>query len=312
MSSQLVSLQDKLLSNVATGLFPKSSICEQILPKLSVKETTGKIGKYGNSHLRIVQSVVGGKGKYRQVDSVTRSTTGYEIEGHGLVDIVTKEDYRNVLAPFKAEEDVTLAVSTILWIEKEKALADQLSSTSVLTQNTTLVGADQWNEHVSSAPLDDITTAHLAVYDGCGEEANTAIMSKRVWEYLSYHPQFLDALGFKENRPGGLTEQELAKVLKVDKLLIGKMKYNSAKEGQTDVLSDVWGKDFVLAVCPNSPAIGQVSLGYHLGYDGEQPRKVYKQSLFNPPGATEILVEDSYDQLLVNVNAAYLIKNAVA
>lgn len=310
--SQLVSLQDKLLSNVATGLFPKSSICEQILPKLTSKETTGKIGRYGNQHLRIVQSVKGGKGKYRQVDSVTRSTTGYDIEGHGLTDLVTKEDYRNVLAPFKAEEDVTLALSTILWVEKEKALADQLGNTSVLTQNTTLVGADQWNNHVSSAPLDDITLAHLAVYDGCGEEANTAIMSKEVWDYLSYHPQFLDALGFKQNRPGGLTEQELAKVLKVQKLLIGKMKYNSAKEGQSDVLSSVWGKNFVLAVCPETPAIGQISLGYHVMYEGEAPRKVYKQSLFNPPGATEILVEDSYDQLLVQVNAAYLVKNAVA
>lgn len=310
--SQLVALQDKLLSNVATGLFPKSSICEKVLPIITAAETTGKIGKYGNQHLRIVQSVVGGKGKYRQVDSVTRSTTGYDIEGHGLSDIVTKEDYRNVLAPFKAEEDVVMALQTILWLEKEKALADSLGSTSVLTQNTTLAGSSQWNNHVSSSPLNDIITAHAAVYDGCGEEANTAIMSKEVWDYLSYHPQFLDALGFKHNRPGGLSEAELAKVLKVEKLLIGKMKYNSAKEGQSDVLTSVWGKNFVLAVCPDKAAIGQISLGYHVQYEGEQPRKVYKQSLFNPPGATEVLVEDSYDQLLVQVAAAYLIKDAVA
>lgn len=310
--SQLVAIQDKLLTQVATGYFPKKYISESILPMLASAETTGKIGKYGKQHLRIVNTVVAGKGRYRQVDSVVRSTTGYDIEGHGLSDIVTKEDYRNVLQPFKAEEDVTLALQTILWLEKEKGLADQLGNTSVITQNDTLSGTGQWNDHVSSEPLDDIIVGRQAVYDGCGEEPNTAIMSKEVWDYLSYHPQFLDALGYKQNRPGGLTEAEIAKVLQVDKLLIGKAKYNSGKEGQTDVLSSVWGKNFILAVCPDKPAIGQLSLGYTVRYDGEAPRKVYKQSLFNPPGATEILVEDSYDQLLVDVSCAYLIKNAVA
>jgi hypothetical protein len=39
---------------------------------------------------------------------------------------------------------------------------------------------------------------------------------------------------------------------------------------------------------------------------------VFKNAIDNPPNATEIIVLDRYQQLLSSVNAAYLIKDAVA
>ncbi len=312
MSTQLRAIVDKLLTGVASGYVPKKYLSEMILPVVTSKETTGKLGKYGTSHLRILNTVKGGKGKFRQVDSIVRDTTGFEIEGHGLSDLVTKEDYRNVIDPFKAEEDVVLALQTLLWLEKEKALADQLGNTAVLTQNVTLAGNQQYNDYLNSDPIADFSTARAAVYDGCGEVPNAMILSWDVWNKLRFHPQILDNLGFKENRPGGLKEQELAAAAGVEKVMIGEAKYESAQEGQTSSLASVWGKNIVFAVIPERPQVMQVSLGYTVRHEGEAPRKVYKEAKFNPPGATEILVEDSYDQLFSNVNAAYLIKSAIA
>lgn len=312
MSTQLRAQYDKPLTKVASGYFPKKYISELILPVVYSAETTGKLGKYGTSHLRIVNTVKGGKGRYRQVDSLVRSDVGYEIEGHGLLDMVTKEDYRNVQDPFKAEEDMVKAIQTILYLEKEKGLADQLGNTAVLTQNVTLSGTDQFNNYLDSDPIGKFQTARLAIYDGCGEEPNKVVMGKAVWEYLRYHPAILSALGFKDNRPGGLKEAELASAMGVDEVLIGTAKYESAKEGVSSSLASVWGKNIIFMVSPSKPEVGQVSLGYTVRYEGEEPRKVYKQAAFNPPGATDVLVEDNYDQLFSNVNAAYLIKNAVA
>jgi len=312
--SQLKAIKDKLLSQASSIYVPEdaSYISEQILPLIGVVETTGSLAKYGTSHLRIEKSLAGGKGKYRRVEPITRSTTDYKIESHGLEGFVSADDYRNVQKPYDAEKDETLGLTSLLWVEKEKLLADTLGSTSILTQNTTLVGGNQLSDYLNSDPLAVFDTARLAVRNGCGAPPNAVIMEWAVYQKLRYHPQILDALGFKENRPGGLSYQEIASALDVKKVLIASAMYESAAEGQASALAPVWDKDIIFAVLPDKASPYQVSLGYRVQYSNQGSRAVYKQPSFNPPGGTEILVDDHYDFLISNVNAAYLIEDAIA
>ena len=140
---------------------------------------------------------------------------------------------------------------------------------------------------------------------------DTAIMSWKVWNTLRYHPDLLSNLGFKDNRPGGLTHDELAKVLEVKRLLIGTAIFDNAVEGQTIDLQQVWGNHIVFAIAPMTSAKRQVSLGYRFQQFGT-PRRVFKSAINNPPNATEVLVDDSYQQLLSTTNAVYLIEDAIA
>lgn len=310
--TQLKGIVDPLLTNVSSAYIPDGCIAEKLLPQVKFAQYTGLLGGYGKGHLRIENTVVGGKGKYRQVSTITRTTTSFAIEGHGLSGLVTKQDYKNVKDPFDAEKDETMGLSTVLLLEKEKGLADTLTSTSVLTNYTTLSGTSQFSDYANSDPLTVFKTGKLAVKDACGANVNTAVIPYNIAETLRYHPALLDVLGYKYARPGGLSNDDLANALKIEKVLVPDCYYNSAKEGQTDVLASVWGKDIVLAVIPNSAQKYQVSLGYQILLDGGQPRKVYKQSVFNPPEATEILVEDEYDMLISAASAGYLIKAAIA
>lgn len=310
--SQLRAIVDKLLSGVSSAYVPKGFICEEVLPTVQSKQYSGLLGKYGTSHLRIENSVKGGRGKYRQVETRVYSTTSYLIEGHGLEGFVSKEDYANVEVPFDAERDEIMGLSTVLWLEKEQALASSLTSTSILTQNTTLSGTSQFSDSANSSPLDVFSTARSTILNACGLMPNLAIMDIQVWNVLRFHPQMLDALGYKWARPGGLNEDEMARAIGVDKVLYGSARYESAKEGQASSLSSVWGKDIVFAVAPDKPEIMQKSLGYLVRPIGGQPRKVYKESNFNPPGSTKVLVEDEYDMLISDVTCGYLVHNAIA
>jgi len=304
---------DKLITNVSSMFVPVGYISEQLLPYVPVKQYTGKLGKYGRQHLRLENSVKAGRGKYRQVEAIARSTDSYSIEGHGLEGMVTKEDYANVEAPFDAERDEAMGISTLLWIEKEKILADNLANTAVLTNNTTLSGSDQYSDYMNSTPLEDFLAYRAAIRAKCGQYPNAAFMDKAVADVLRFHPQLLDLLGFKFSRPGGLNDQELARALNVDRVIVADVSYEPTVEGQTvGDLSTVWGKHLWFAVLPESAAPMQVSLGYRLGLVGEQPRKVTKWPINNPTGATAILVEDEYDYLLSNVGAAFLVKDAIA
>ena len=310
--AQLKAQVDKLLTNVSNMYIPDGFVSEQILPLISVVQKTGKLGKYGSNHLRIEHSLAGGRGEYRRVEPIVRSSDSYSVESHGLEGMVTEDDYRNVEQPYDAEKDETLGLQNLIWLNKEYALASTLSSTSIMTLNTTLTGTDQYNDYPNSDPLGDFKDARLAIYGGCGMPPNKAVMSWEVANTLAYHTQILDALGFTYNRAGQLSDQELAKAMGVEKLYIAKPKYNSANEGQTAVLSSVWGKHIVFFYAPDSAAKYQVSLGYRVALKGQEQKRVFKYSVNNPPNSTGILCDDSYDFLISNASAGYLIKDAIA
>jgi hypothetical protein len=310
--AQQKAIIDKLLTNASSMYTPEGSICDQILPVVKSVQKTGKLAQYGTDHLRIETSIIGGEGKYPRVNTQVRSSTSYSIEGHGLQGIVTEDDYSNVEKPYDAEADETIALSSKIMLEKEKALADALGSTSILTQNTTLSGSSQFSDHGSSDPIAKFLTARQAVKDGCGLPPNVAIMSWEVAEQLRYHPALLDSLGFKYNRPNGLTDQELASVLKVKRAYIGMVSYESANKGQTSSLSPVWGKNLIFAHIPDKAMKRQVSLGYCFKLAGRSARRVTKWKINNPPNSKAILVDDHYDFAITNVGAGYLIKDAVA
>lgn len=312
MSSQLKSVVDLLLTGVSSQYIPNGYISEQVLPFVPVDHYTGKLAKYGLDHVRAELSMAGGKGVYRRVDSHSRSQVGYSLEGHGLEDVITKADYANTLDPYNAEQDVVIGLTHKLWIEKELALATNLGSTSVMTQNTTLSGTSQLSDYDNSDPLSVFKTARKAVKDGCGMWPNQVVMDSRTADVIRFHPQIMDHLGYKYNRPGGLENSELARALNVDKVLVANADYNSAAQGQTDSLGAIWGKDIIFMVAPEGQSIRQVSLGYMLGLRGQSPRKVYKYPIYNPPDSTGVLCEDYYQFFLSNVAAGYLVKSAIA
>lgn len=310
--SQLKAIVDPLLSGVSSGYFGEGLIADQILPVIKSKLTTGKLGKYGKQHLQLELNLKGGRGAYRRVEAITRQTTSFSIVGHGLEGLVTADDYRNVQDPFDAEKDEVLGLTSLLSIEKEYLIASSLTSTANLTQNATLAAGAQFSDYLNSDPISKFSDARKAIIAGCGMKPNLAIMDVLVWDKLRFHPQMLDFLGYKIARPGGLSEDELATAMGVDKVLVAQGRYNSAKEGQTAVLSALWGKDLVFAVAPESPKPYQVSLGYMMQYEGSTPRKVYKYAVNNPPESLGILCEDSYAPIITDVGAAYLLKSVIA
>ena len=311
-ASQSKAIVDKLLTGVSQKIMPQGYISEMILPEKSVAQYSGKIGKYGNEHLRIVTTLTGGRKEHARVETQTRSSDTYSLETHGLSDVVTKEDFHNVEKPFDARQDSTDLLTTMLWLGKEKGLADTLRSTSVMTQNSTLSGTARWSDFTNSDPLGDGITARKAVRAATGVRANTLILGPDVYDTLIYHPQILEKLGFKDNRAGLLSQTELARAFDVERVLVGDAVYNSAKQGQSDSIDDVWGTDAIFCLTASKPGLRQKTLGYRFQLSGQSPRQVYRGALQNPPGSEEIIVEDIYDQVLTDVTAGYLFKTAVA
>jgi len=310
--SQMKAQVDKLLTNVSNGYFPEGLISEKVLPQIEVAQDSGILGYYGKDHLRLENSVTGGRGRARVVTPIVRNVDRtYLIQPHELQGEVTESDYRNVELPFDAEKDETLGLTTLLALEKESLLAASLQSTSILTQNITLAGTSKFSDYANSNPVQVIKNAQNAVLSGCGKMPNKAIVPQLVANTLRYHPQVLQNLGFAQNRAGQLTNDELAKFLNVEEIFVPDAAYNSAKEGQADSMSQLWGSHITFLVAPKQVSKYQVSLGYYIKRSGIAARRVKKWNIEETFGNTGILVGDYYQFRLVDVLAGYLVKDAI-
>jgi len=310
--AQLNAQVDKLLTSVSSAYIPTGYVSESLLPNIPVKQTTGKLGKYSNQHLRIVNTLMAGRGEAPRYQTIVRSDTTYDIERNGLEGLVTPDDKANVEQPFDAEKDETIGLTTVIWLGKEKALADTLTDPAIITQTVQLSGTAQYNDFTNSDPIGDFLTARNTIRAAAGMPPDTAVMDWEVAQTLAYSPKILSALGFTQNRAGQLSEQELAKAMGVPRLLIAMPLFNSAQEGQADSLQSVWGKHVVFLVAPKKAVKYQVSAGYYITQIGKSPRKVFKAQLHNPPETTSIIVQDAYDFLISNAAAAFLIEDAIA
>lgn len=310
--SQNKAIVDKLLTNVSQAYMPAGFVSEKALTPLKVVQSSGKIGKYGTQHLRLESTLMGGKGQARRVEIRQYSSDSYFIKPNGLEDLITPEEYDNVEQPFDIEKDVTAQLTSLLYIGKEKALADSLRSTTIMTQNVTLSGTSQFSDYTNSDPIAVINTAKATIRGASGVLPDTLIMDENVINVLRFHPKILRNLGYADNRAGSLTDDDLAKAFRVKRILVADVVYDSAKEGQTPSLQPLWGKDIILAALPDSPTKMQKSLGYYVTKSSEGPRKVYKTDVNNPPESKSIIVKDSYDMVLTDVTCGYLIKNSIA
>lgn len=305
---------DKLLVGISQKRVQQGFIAEEILTFANVKQSSGLIGKYGTGHLRIEHDIVGGNTPYPRITTITKESDTYLITNHGLSDTITEADFANEEQPFDARKDTTETLTDKLQLGKEKSLADSLTNLSVITQNTTLSGTAQFDDYSNSDPIGVFRVARAAVRTGSGQivdgPAGFAVVPWEVVNVLKYHPAMIDLVKYVSNKANGLTNEELGSALGVGRLLVAEAQYNTAKEGQTDNITAVWGKNIIFGYAPKTGTKKIKTLGFRL--QQKSPRRVFTNKIDNPPNGEEILVDDSYAFVLTDVLAAYLVKDVIA
>ncbi|MBS4040406.1 MAG: hypothetical protein KGZ81_07385 [Flavobacteriales bacterium] len=286
-------------------------IAERVFPVVKVPKKTFKVAGYTKESLRIPSSSVRtGEAKARRV-SLGRTEDDYgPLHEHSLSDFVTHDDMTMTDDPYDALGDAVENIMQKLMLIDEKDLATTLQNTSIITNNVTLAGTDQWSDYTNSTPFEDIKTAAIAMKASTLKIPNTLITSWEAWIQMVDHPDFLDRI--KWSQTGVMTEADFIKLFApygIKNVIIGKVSENTAVEGQTDSLSAVWGKNVWLAYITDKPGRKTINGGYKFVL--EEGREATREA-FNNPRGEEVLVRDYYDYELLNADCFYLIKNVVA
>ena len=132
------------------------------------------------------------------------------------------------------------------------------------------------------------------------------ILSQEVFDTLSEHPDVIEKI--KYSALGTATEDLLARLFKVEKVIIAAAIYETATEGATSSMGYIWGKHCWLAYITPSARLRSVTVGFTFTYGDSTVKKWDDEDA----ESRYVRVNKNYVQKFVAAEACYLIKNAIA
>ena len=192
------------------------------------------------------------------------STDTYQCDAYRLKKIVLDMD--------RDDADVDLRTATVEYLidqallKRDIVVAEEIFATSKwtgITEETGVTDTPSTNQFKrwdasGSEPIKDVQDAKESVRQACGNIANVMLTSWPVVNALLIHSDIVARYQYTVG--GGVTLEHLEQLLGI-KIVIGGAMQNTAKEGATASLSDVWGKHALFLyvdAAPNWPVIALV------------------------------------------------------
>jgi len=297
---------DPVLSNVSIKFSNEGFIAEKVMPILRVNKQTGKYYTYDKANFRRDVTLRATGSPANEVE-YGLSTSSFVCQDHALKDFVADEIRDQADSPLNPLVDSTENLTEKMMIDKEKILALVMADTAKLTQNTTLAGTDQWSDYTNSDPIGDVRTARTTIHKNSFKKPNTLVLSKEVLDILVDHPQIIERV--KYSQLGVITEELLARVFQVERVIVGEAGENTATEGATDVLAYIWGKHAWLVYISPRVGIKTLTFGWTFTYKSRQVKRWRNE---DREGTYIRVGQDNYVQVIISALCAYLIKAAVA
>lgn len=301
------------LTNVSQAYRPDPAqfIAEMIAPSIMVPKKQFNIYFYGKENLKqVVDDTRTRFGKTKQAQMSITSQPFGPLRGHELMDGIDFDQDVMTESPLDLEVDITNFLSDQMALTKEVATASILTSTSNITQNTTLSGTSQWTDYANSSPFDDLKTATNDVRLYGLHPVNTLTMSYYTFSILQQHPDLIERV--KYSNVASLTlemMQQLFGQFGIQKILVSAAVKDTAAEGLTASNAFVWGNDVLLGYVTPTPGLRQVNGAYTFTLENGR----YVDSWFEQGKKTKwIRNNDYYHTEIVGAEAFYLIKDAVA
>ena len=260
---------DMALTNISVAYLqdPSFFIADQVFPTLPVQQKSNKYFTYDLGDFFRDDSRPRGPGTESAGGGYKLSTDSYLCEEYAFHKDIDYQTRANADPAIDPDRDAALYVSQILRIGRERNFMSSFFTTGVW--GTDYVGGTnftKWDDDANSDPITDVLTAQTSILTATGFLPNTLVIGFPVFQALKKHPLILDR--YKYTSADSITEDMIAKVFGVDRLLVSKSVYNTANEGQTASNALVAGKNALLCYVNPTPGIMVPSAGYCFAWSG--------------------------------------------
>lgn len=290
-----------LLTDVSVAYKNASYVADRLFPVVYVNKITGLYFVADKEAMR--RPADARRAEYGRANRVvnTLAQASYTLEEKSLETPISDIVMANYDNPFDPKKSATLLVTEKLAMDKEKDLV-----TTITGAGAPGIDASNGWSTITTDIVGQIRTGRNSIQRNTGQKANVAVVSKTSLDSLMTNTAFIESVKFTTVVNEANLRTALAQWFDVETVIIGDSVENTAKEGQTDVMSYVWSDMVVLAYVPSSAALETPAAGYTLTLtDGRYVDEWYEQE----NKTTVIRANDFYDSKIVDANAMYVITN---
>jgi len=293
-------------------------IGHRVLPGLMVPKKTAYFSKLEREgFLRTCDVKRVARSGYNR-DTFSATDDSYACIERGLEGPLDDDEREFYMGDFDAEVATVETITRRVLTDYENDIEAAVFNTSTWTGGSlTTSVSTEWSTTTSN-PMNDVKGAKEYVRSATGIDANTLIISKKVYNNLLVNEYILERMQYAVVTNQGTVESNLAGILGLEKILVGKGVYNSAKEGQDATITDIWDDEYAMVCLTGNeddnlmvPQLGRtfiwsadapVEAGGCLveQYRDEKVRgDVYRARMHTD----EIIFDSSYGHLLSNITA---------
>jgi hypothetical protein len=228
---------DALLSNLSIGYMnePDAYVADKVFPVVRTDKQSDKYAIYDKEDWFRDEAKLRAPLSESQGGGWAMATPGtFFADEFAYHSDIADEDVDNADEVFNLEDDATAFCVEKLKIGRERRFATSYFGTGIWTTEwqgqTASPSTDEflcWDE-ANSTPIDDVEDAKTTVKILTGLMPNTLLLAERVFQNLSNHSTIIDR--YKYTQAGIMTEDLLARVFKVDRVLVAKAVYASGVE----------------------------------------------------------------------------------
>lgn len=228
----------------------------------------------------------------------------------------------NADAPIDMDAEAARYVGLQLLIRQEVDWAARYFTTSVWTGSSSggdITPATLWDD-AASDPVRDIKTQARSILQNTAQRPNTLVLGAKVFDDLTQHPDIIDRIKYTAGagNPAIVSEQTLAALFGVGRVLVPRGVQNTAAEGATASFSFVVGtRNALLCYSAPNPGLMTPSAGYTFvwpenGSGNEFGITVKMFRLEEKLESDRVEGEVYYDQKVVSASLGAFFSNTVA
>lgn len=249
---------DTLLTSISIGYKNPGYVATQVFPSVIVEKESDLIPKYVQDFwFRDVAKPLA-PGDKAPRSGFTLDTTGrYVVQEVGIAKEIPDRIRDNTDAPFNLDRDASQWVAEMIQLNIEIDFATNFFKTSVWGTDST--PTNLWDDYALSDPIQDIRTQKRTIRGKIGKPANMLVIGEKVMDILTDHPLFVERVKYQGR---DVTEEMLAKLLRIDKIIVAQSMQATNKEGAALVLADLFDNDGLLLYSPPSAGMFQPAAGY--------------------------------------------------
>tara|TARA_R110002110_G_scaffold176529_8_gene380685 strand:+ start:314 stop:1261 length:948 start_codon:yes stop_codon:yes gene_type:complete len=304
---------DAILTNMSVAYMQEAYafVASRAFPQVSVAKQTDKYFVYDQADFFRDQVQRRADGTQSAGTGYSLSTATYAAEVYALHKDIGDQTRANADDPLDMDMDATRFLTQQMLIRQEVEWAASAFTTGVWGSD--VVPGTLWDA-ANSTPIANIETAKNTVLTNTGYVPNTVIMSYKVFSALMDNADIVDRIKYTSQE--SVTEDLLARLFNVDRVLVMAGTYNTAANGATASYSQIGDKDVLVCYTPANPGLMVPSAGYTMVWNGVSSGMGTSSAIsrfrMEAEKADRIEIEAAWDTKIVSSALGYFLSNVTS